>query len=876
MKSFPSGADNPKGLCARIMLTARHLRSSWMFVSGLFCAHLYGAIPETTDPAPVQFESRRIHVFDFDERGEGNVESLPRFWSPLHGDGFPRFTRAGFDESVGRSHPPSLRIESLGRDAVCHYHGQEIPIRQDGTYRVGGFVRVAEMTHSRACVSVHFLDASRLALTHTTRRTAYLAPRPGFEWIPFEILITDAPPEARFLGLAVWVLQEQTWNRENDALRIPLADVNATAWFDDISIDRLPSITITTRQPGEIVEAGGPASLFVAVADVSSIPIPARVRIVSASGDDVVTRSFVFETDSKPVAIDLSGLAPGAFDARVEVTEDERIVVSRSLRFLKQSPFDPAMHAQSRSFGIDLDDDPRVDRKTQLVFLKNQTARSVKTPLGRAGDRSFEEFCDTLASHGFLLTALVPLPPKTSGDAFGWVRDFAGSAAQTAGLLRWWQVGLDANPPSLPIGGAAATNLRQALADYLDSPRLAMPMSPLDAFAGFRAPIEQVTLPIAYRHDLSQLTERIESLRLEGLDEVGAYVPPLSTSLDRMRRHSEWIQRVIKARHAGADPVSIPQPWRAVTTPFGTNVSLDEEYLLFRTIAAMIGDARPGPALACGEGVQCLTFSDGPRSVVAIWDEASPPGGRSIQVQLGDATRFVDSWGRSELLTRDGGRQNIPISSLPVFVDDVDSWLVDFSTSMRLEPDIVESGTETVQHELVIHCHGESSRVGSGVFAPPKGITAAPRSFDFVSCGGAPVRIPVEIRYPHNVPAGRKEIVARIKLVEPDYTFEIPLTVTVQTQDLDVSGRATMVGGDLMLRHVVCNQSTVPVSFRSIADVPGRQRQYRPISNLAPGATQTIEYQFRDAGDLVGRRINLALRELNDGVRRHSLELIVP
>jgi len=95
-------------------------------------------------------------------------------------------------------------------------------------------------------------------------------------------------------------------------------------------------------------------------------------------------------------------------------------------------------------------------------------------------------------------------------------------------------------------------------------------------------------------------------------------------------------------------------------------------------------------------------------------------------------------------------------------------------------------------------------------------------------------------------------------------------------QNIEVRGKAVVEGGDLLLRHTLRNQSESVVSFRSIAGVPGRQRQYRPIPNLGPGQTQTIEYRFRDAENLIGRHINLTLRELNDGPRQHNLQLLVP
>ncbi|MBU0718296.1 MAG: hypothetical protein KJ749_08615, partial [Planctomycetes bacterium] len=76
--------------------------------------------------------------------------------------------------------------------------------------------------------------------------------------------------------------------------------------------------------------------------------------------------------------------------------------------------------------------------------------------------------------------------------------------------------------------------------------------------------------------------------------------------------------------------------------------------------------------------------------------------------------------------------------------------------------------------------------------------------------------------------------------------------------------------------HIVTNRSKGVLHFRGAAQVPGRERQYRPFSNLRPGDTQTVEYRFPNAEGLSGADIRVGLREIGDGPRAHTLELTVP
>lgn len=875
-------------------------------MQALACSSAYGAPPQAKSaPDDGRSIKRIVHHFDFNERGEGNLEELPRYWTPLRGEQFPRFIRGGFDDAVGRTAPPSFHIESVGRNVVFQYDGPEIPVRPESEYRIEGFVRTSEMSAARVCVSAHFLDAKRQALLATSRRTPYIAQQPNGEWAAFELQLPAAPEGAEYLGLAVWILQDATWNVDQQGLRVSLVDVNAAAWFDDITVFRLPRVEITTRAPGEILNDEGDAALWVILADSLDQQVTAELAVVAADGAVLLKRQLQSDKGAALTSrVELPGLTPGLYHARVEVIDRGKIIVTRSLRFLKLGALGPAADAQARAFGIVIDPEDRADLRSEAAMLKNHAARSVKLPIwpemqwldtGDGDRRVLEQYYHQLADNQFLLTGALCGPlskPRDdsrnaenalisllSGDRAAWEPQIATVAASAAGVFRWWQIGAD-GPSVLDHAGLkeASTQLRSALREYITVPRLAMPVSANDELAGIALPAEQVTVSVQDAGGLWDLADRLKTLKDNGYEEVCVYVPPLSPRrFAREARLAEWARRILEVRHAGADVVFVPQPWEGRATAQGMIVEPTEEYLLSRTIGGILGDAKPGPVLAVADHVRCLTFRNAGHAVVALWDEAPPKGGRTVAIQLGSADRQVDMWGRSIALRRDyNGRQVVAITAMPVLIDHADPSVIDIASSFTMDPPVIESGAELVRQEIILNCAATTSISGSGVLIPPDGIEAWPRTFSFTACAGEPVRIPIQVRYPHNEPAGHKKFLVQITRVAPAYYFEIPLMVEVRMSDIEVSGRATIERGDLLLRQTLHNQSQNVVSFRSIADVPGRQRQYRPVSNLAPGETQTIEYRFRDAENLIGRRVNLALRELNDGPRQHNLQLVVP
>ena len=792
----------------------------------------------------------------------------------------------------------------MGRNVAFQYDGPEISVRPQSQYRIEGFFRTRSLNAARFCVSAHYLDAERQPLPFPTHRTPYTAQSRESDWIAFELNLPAAPEEARFLGLVAWILQEETWNLDQSGQGIPLVDVEAEAWVDDIGVYRLPRVEISTRTPGSILDPRD-ASLWVTVADTLDPQVTGHLTVVSADGKEIIRRQIdSIDRHGEAERVDVSGLRPGLYDARLEVAEKGRTIVSRSIRFLKQASLTQAPR-HSRSFGTVLDAANRADLCTESAMLVGHAARSVKIPVWPAAGRSnadashdqrtLEQCYHELARNQFSLTGVLSLPEAEArhsalllGGSPGPMAslgdrleiDFAEIAGPALNVFRSWQVGNDGRSAyeDLTSFKAIESRLRTVLHESNSIPRIAIPLTPQDDGKELPLAAQHVTLAVKNASDLYDLAERIDVLREKGVGEVSVFVPPLpADQFAREPRLADWARRVLRARHAGADVVYIPQPWTVRHAQDGSTIEPEEEYLLFKTIAGPLGDSTPGPVIEIAEDVRCLTFRGDTGSTVAIWDEAPPKNGRVVAIQLGAVSRQVDLWGNSAPLGRDeAGRSLVAISAMPVLIDHVDNDVIAFSSSVSLEPAIVESGTKLVSHEIVIDCSAQLPESGEGTLISLAEIEVSPRSFSFSACAGEPVRIPIQVRYAHNEPAGKKKFTARIALSKSGYQFEIPLIVEVRMSNVHVNGRAILEGSDLVLRHTVQNQSQQVVSFRGVAAVPGRQRQYRPIANLQPGETQTIEYRYPDAIALIGRKVNLSLRESNDGPRRHNLEVFVP
>ena len=869
------------------------------------CGNRAGAQPVP----PVGAADRVVHHFDFDERAKGNLETLPKFWGAVRPDGFPHFAGGGFDEDFGRTAPPSFHLRTEGRNVVFGYTGSGTRVRSNTDYRIVGHISPDRLTFGRACLSAYFLDHSGHPIVDSVVRSRWVGGADEVErWVKVGMDLPEVPPHAERIGVAVWVVQEPVWN---DAVlprrHIQRNDVSGGAWFDDITVYALPRMALATSTPTNVLSPEDSQVLFALLADYDDRTLRGRTVIRRLGGPIVKTVDLIVETDPNAVAepISVSDLGPGMYVAELDVFSGDAHLRTKRLTFAKLAKRQKPEHVITRSFGIVIHADQRSEPMWELDLLDRQALHSAKLPVWSGllsesySDKQrmgTERLTQDLVKRGFALSGVFLAPPASiiradgayarplleflSGDTSLWSGHVAVSVAPSATAFRWWEIAVSVGSQRDWINQltVAVSQLRRVLRPFITFPRLAMPVSTTVDVVTQKLPVEHITLRLSDADRPDSFVGMISDAKGLGYEHVSVLVESSDPKLyRRLPRLADWARRLLVARHAGAGTVYVPQTWHRVETVSGPIIEPAEEFIILRTIADVLGDATPGPELRLGEDVRGLAFFDDRSATVALWDETAPPGGRDHAIQLAQSDRQVDLWGRSTALRRgEDGRQIVRLGPSPVFIPATDRWLVELRASLSITPSSVRSGSELVRHEIALDYKGDRSVSGRIEWGVPEEWSVWPRSMEFGASKGRGVRETLEVVYPHNEPAGNKSIVAKITLYAGGEYLEVPLRVNVGAPDLEVSGMALVENGELVLRQVVRNQSEEVLSFRAAAAVPGRQRQYRPISNLQPGDTQSVQYRFGNGEAFQGRRVRVSLREMNDGPRTHHLELLVP
>ena len=852
--------------------------------------------------------SRIVHHFHFNERDEGNLEDLPRYWEPLRLAGFPRFAEGAFDFAVGHSTPASFHLASNGRNVAFQYTGPETRVREDTDYRIVAHVRPDRLDTARACLSAFYLDRARRPILNSLVRSRWIGdPGENSDWVRVELFLPPAPADAHTIGLTAWVMQEATWNTRYSAQRnLSIVNVNAGIWLDDIVVYALPLVSLITSNSANIMESGKNAELHVVLADQHDQGLVGDLNIVDAAGRNLDERVIpaTAESPAPPTIIDLNTFSPGLYLATLRIRAQDRIIVTRTLRFAILAPTLRFADSGTRAVGVSIDPAQRSHPDTEDRLVRRCGVQSLKLPVwsGLADDAppleakaAQDRWLQFLLKDGFLLTGVLAGVPADllrgknpysrslldllTEHASLWEPSLGAVVAPYASTFRAWQFGPD--DWSAPLGNErlvkSIEQLTSSMRRYVTAPYLIAPVS-TDYEA--RAPephFDHLVLRLPAQTQPEGVAPLVAHWRAQFPGKLSLSVPALpADSYDPSARLIDWAQRLIAARHTGADTVFVPQPWTVRSSVHGSVAEPQEEYLILRTLTDMLGEALPAQHFMLSPTAHVFVFHTGSDAAIAAWDSAAPAEGVSHVFPLGAANRQVNIFGIPTALERDmKGRQQIRLGPSPVFIDRVDTTLIDMFTSFSLSPQFVESGREVPDVTLAFANRSSRTYSGSLVLRPPQDWDIVPRQFDVNLLPQREEKLSMTIRAAHNAPAGHNVITAELTL--SDGTFmEVPLAVELGLSAAHVQGMAWLDGGDLMIRHEVTNRSTATLHFRGSALVPGRERQYRPINNLKAGETQRVEYKFRDCTDLIGSGIRLELRETNDGPRTHTLELRVP
>lgn len=250
------------------------------------------------DPTrPALADRRIVKHFDFNEEPLGNFDPIPMAWRPHAAPGFPAYLtntpEGAFDRAIGAvSGPPSFVLRLNGGSLAYHYaqpvdnKGLDIAVRPGSDYLVVAYVRTDSLANARTWMSAYLLDRQGNVIPGTEHRSPLIGGNGRLtDWQPITIALRGDDPEARYMGLSVWLAQSQVWDERPRPLHaIETQDIDAVAWYDDITVYRLPRVALRCPRPGHVFTSHEPVILETQVTDPDGLNLRATLYLESEDG----------------------------------------------------------------------------------------------------------------------------------------------------------------------------------------------------------------------------------------------------------------------------------------------------------------------------------------------------------------------------------------------------------------------------------------------------------------------------------------------------------------------------------------------------------------------------------------------------------------
>ncbi len=795
---------------------------------------------------------RLVRLFDFEETNDAGVKigrgiPMPRGWYtvgrdplserpnflgvPLHRQlaerpGYPPHGHVGYDAKQKAGGDFSLGLSTNGGNAGAYLAVGTLPAVPQSDYLVTAKLRTAGLSRAGAVVRAYFIDADGKRIDASLRSTPSL--RSEDDWLRLDLKLPGRFPGAAFLGIEVHLLQPtpQTDHPLGDQ-QIVLPDVAGSAWFDDIAVWQLPSVSLRTQSPANLIRAPERPRVGVDVRDLLGQRLIAEVVIYDHQRREVANDRRPIDPGS-PANWDWTPDLPGygwyltelsvyddlegAFASPDSPPPSRADPLARTYgAFHYLPPEAPAVGHDARRFTLDARGVPDDQLERLGSIVETAGFRSVVVSawardttlmdVNRRAELLDQRMSSALGTGDRLMVSMHPLPralQETDGvntdesltalttDPKRWMPFAQPVLSRMGQWVNQWQIGDDDRPEVAAGPGLAEAlpELRAALEQWTPDPTLWLPGALTlegdttrdDSFGVVRfVPWPQGVTPDALpaHFDASGATSRM-ILRLQ--------VAP-ANELPHVDRVADVARRVLAAWRLGPGvEIALGPQWTRATrieegAPAGQTRVLPDPVLgvfanLSRRLAGrrVIGEIELGPGLRCWvlepteEAATSQSASAPPRGgALVAWNETGPERSAAIHMYLGEAPRTVDVWGNTKAASVDNGKHRVALSRTPVFIEGIDLPLARFRASFTLDEPFIPSTQVPHQRTVKFTNPWPMTINGRFTFTGPGGWTINPQRQLFALAPGASVEMPVAMSFPVNEPAGDKRLAARFE-----------------------------------------------------------------------------------------------------------------
>jgi hypothetical protein len=291
---------------------------AWANCNGLLADERYRSVTTSALQPPIP-----VCRYDFGPGDDRDVDDQPDDWVRRVGPMFPKYVRVGIDATTGRSDTSSLRIDADGGAAILYS-----PLtRVTGLHTLyfEAYVKTSDLQHDAAILSVSLLNQQRQRV-----QRFLTTPLQGThnEWVRVQLGPIWPHEDVRFAVIGCH-LQPGSGDRR---------DIGGAAWFDDLSLGRLPRMELESNffshflseeEPMRVschasgLDAGHDYSLHLKLTDAAEQLIEESTQRLEPDPAALQGRDLTEYLQPHPVRWELARQPPGFYRVRSRLLRND-------------------------------------------------------------------------------------------------------------------------------------------------------------------------------------------------------------------------------------------------------------------------------------------------------------------------------------------------------------------------------------------------------------------------------------------------------------------------------------------------------------------------------------------------------------------------
>lgn len=897
------------------------------------------ATPVSAQVAEISHRLKKLYDFeDTDDRGRkiGFRENLlPRNWyiigrkaigeeagfhkSPLNDAlqsrmGYPHFADVTFDRKVKSSGDFSLRLSMSGGNTGAFVQQGAINVKPNSDYRVTAKVCTENLEHAWAEMRAYFVDRDGRRIEESLQRSDPITNND--QWTEISVKLIGDFPNAASVGIELHILQPGMDHDNPIGLnQIVPADIHGGAWFDDVAVWELPSVSITTGSRTNIIKAPNKPTLRARVRDLTGRRLYSSTTVYNHRLEVVDTDQDAVEEESWSWTPDL-GDRYGWYWADLEIYETiagRRTQVARTLAGFLWLPPGQTRAGDDRARFALLAEDVPTDHLHLIAELMKQAGMTSLVVSGWERNGTPESTAqraaviepiarDLLVRRGQAIVSFWPIPVELAaiadidvGDPLNLLakpndlwQDYAKPFLSPLGQrLNHWQVGSSSYPQAFLARDlqndleAARKGIRLFAPNpflvapwRLDQPNRDGELNPYDSYA---VSWPQGIVPTNLADALADWPTPPERIRLD---------IEIADAIDMVheRRVADLMLRVLHAWELDADAISINKPWTDAYERH-TAITPDPTLGVWINLTRQLEGQRVIGRMPLAPGLQAMILDGEQGGMLIAWNEKADADPAEIALFLGDRPTVIDPFGNASPLITTDGKQSLAIGQTPTIIRGIDPRLAMFRAGFVLDEPFVQSLQIAHRRTLKIHNPWPRTLNGYFTFTGPDNWTLQPQRKHISIAPGDTTEVPIALRFPIHENGGYKALTADFVFTVGD-DYSVTLTTPMELGLEGVSFDAAVIAEpgktpgtiDAIVTLTITNTADRRQSLNIFAGLAGHARREMIIPGIAPGEFVSRRIRFKDVGEQIGKfPLRCGVRESNGpAVLNKTIDLLPP